>query len=118
MEKPKREIALAIPFNKVLGYDCPICKSVGIGAAWAEGTNYCPKCGQRIKLVSVENGSWNELVKDACKIPNVRDTDIVTTHPIAVAGGFEEIINGVYLNLMRKYFSKSDQVEGQLSMFD
>lgn len=116
--KEEREQVLAIPFNNVLGYCCPICKGVGIGAKWAKGTNYCPCCGQRVKLISVETGDWALLMHDCKKIPNVFNTDVVTTQLIAVSGGFERDINGVYLERMRKRLAEKDQVHGQMSIFD
>lgn len=119
-EKKEKEMQLAIPFNAVLGYSCPICKSIGIGAKWAQGTNYCPKCGQRIKLVSVNDGSWETLLKDVAKIPNVINTDIVTTE-IDLSQGLNYAnrrINGVFLERMRTRLEDSEQVEGQMNIFD
>ena len=114
----ERDLILSIPFNKVLGYNCPKCQSIGIGAKWAQGTNYCPKCGQRIKLINVDNGDWALLLKDANKIPNVIDTNIVTTC-IDLSEGLssKKQINGVYVERMRAYNNKYAQIEGQLSLF-
>lgn len=115
-----KETTLAIPFNNVLGYTCPSCLSVGIGAKWANGTNYCPKCGQKIKLINVNKGEWKELLKDVSKIANVENTNIVTTSP-DYSGGFtrpKRQITGVYLERMRKAIAKSDQIAGQISFFD
>lgn len=117
--KKDKETTLAIPFNKVLGYTCPQCLSVGVGAKWADGTNYCPKCGQKIKLVNVDVGEWAMLLKDVQEIPNVEKTNIVTTQPDYTQGLSrpKRTINGVYLERMRKALAESEQIKGQLSLF-
>lgn len=116
----ERDITLSIPFNKVLGYTCPKCLSVGIGAKWAQGTNYCPKCGQKIKLINVDNGDWALMLKDVEKIPHVTDTNIVTTC-LDMSTGLSHAkkqINGVYVERMKAYNDKNAQIEGQMSLFD
>lgn len=118
--KQDRESTLAIPFNMILGYNCPNCLSVGIGAKWAAGTNYCPKCGQKIKLVNVNNGEWQMLLSDVQKIPNVEETDIVTTS-LDFSEGMDKAkrsINGVYIDRMRTYFKNKEQCAGQMSLAD
>ena len=120
MTAADREQILAIPFNETCGYTCPQCLSVGIGAKWGQGTYYCPKCGQHIKLVNVKNGDWAEMVKDAEKIPQVMETNIVTT-AIDLSQGLtncKRYINGVFLGRMKDYKNKNAQIEGQLSLFD
>lgn len=114
----ERDLILAIPFDEVLGYCCPICRSVGVGAKWANGTNFCPKCGQRIKLVN-SGADWQQLVKDAEKIPNVIDTNIVTTQIDFTEGlsHAKNVINGVFTERMKTYNDKNAQIEGQLSLF-
>lgn len=115
-----KDLVLAIPFNETLGYTCPICLSVGIGAKWAQGTNYCPKCGQRIKLIRVDNGDWALLQKDAHKIPDIMDTNIITTGVDFSKGftGAAKYINGIYLERLKAWGDKNAQIEGQLNIFD
>lgn len=114
----ERDIALSIPFDKTLGYTCPKCLSVGIGAKWAQGTNYCPKCGQKIKLI--EKRDWPLILKDAEKIPDVTETNIVTTATDFSEGlnKAKKYINGVYMERLKAYFDKNAQIEGQMSIFD
>lgn len=113
------ELTLAIPFDETLGYTCPCCLSVGIGKKWGQGTNYCPKCGQHIKLMKVEK-DWAELKKDVMKIPDVMQTNIVTTAWDFSKGLDKDAkyINGVYLERFRDYKNKNAQIEGQMSIFD
>ena len=116
-----KETTLAIPFNRVLGYTCPQCLSVGIGAKWADGTNYCPKCGQKIKLINADGGEWALLLKDVTKIKDVEKTNIVTTMSDYSAGLSRptKTINGVFLERMRKALDEiaNDQCAGQMTLF-
>ena len=113
------EMTLAIPFNKTIGYTCPCCLSVGIGAKWGMGTNYCPKCGQHIKLLDVDT-DWKELVKDVNKVPDVMKTNIVTTAWDFSKGLNHDAkyINGVYLERFRAYKNNDAQIEGQMNITD
>lgn len=114
----ERDMALAIPFNRVLGYDCPICKGVAVGTKW-EQTKFCPCCGQHLKLINVKSGDWDTLLKDVKKIPDVMDTDIVTTGVSFEGNGASgRYINGVYLDRFRAYKDKNAQIEGQMSLSD
>ena len=116
----EKDLVLAIPFNSELGYTCPSCLSVGIGAKWAQGTNYCPKCGQHIKLINVDNYDWANLLRDAEKIPDVMDSNIVTTG-LDLSHGFtkaKKFINGIYLQRLKDYGDKNAQIEGQMNLMD
>lgn len=112
----ERDMILAIPFDEVLGFCCPICKGVGVGKHWAQ-RKYCPDCGQRLKFMPQKD--WLQLVADAKKIPNVIDTDIVTTE-LLISNGFagKKDINGVYLDRLKAYGDKNAQIEGQISLSD
>lgn len=115
----ERDLILAVPFNDVLGYTCPICGLYGKGKGTAQGTRYCSKCGQRLKFYNVKNGDWNILEKDVLKIPNVFDTDIVTYFKVATGNGTSrKEISGVYLDRFKAYGDKHAQIEGQMSIFD
>ena len=114
----ERDLILAIPFNDTLGYTCPICGLVGRGKK-AQGTNYCSKCGQRLKFINVKNGDWNVLEKDVLKIPKVFDTDIVTYFKVATGNGTSrKEMSGVFLDRFKAYGDKHAQIEGQMSIFD
>ena len=113
----ERDMVLAIPFDETLGYDCPLCKSVHIGKN-CQQHRYCPSCGQRIKCMDVKK-DWPQLVADVKKIPNVMETDIVTTQVYFIhSSKGERDINGVYLDRFKAYGDKSAQIEGQLDLSD
>lgn len=113
----ERDMILAIPLDEILGFCCPICKGVGIGKHWAQ-RKYCPDCGQRLKFMDV-NKDWKQLLADVMKIPDVTESDIVTT---AIyfddSGAAARYINGVFIDRMKAYGDKNAQIEGQMSLFD
>ena len=113
----ERDMVLAIPFNEVVGFVCPVCKGWGCGKHWAQ-RKYCPDCGQRLKFVDADK-DWPYLLADANKIPNVMDTDIVTTSiSFKNNGQSDRYIDGIYLDRMKAYGDKSAQIEGQLDLSD
>ncbi len=113
----ERDMVLAIPFNETLGYCCPLCRSVHIGKTCINH-RYCPSCGQRIKCMDTK-GDWPKIVADAKKIPNVMETDIVTTEIYFInSSKGEKDINGIYLDRLKAYGDKSAQIEGQLNISD
>lgn len=113
----ERDMTLAIPFFGIWRY-CPICKAKRTVAELSPGYKFCPICGQHLRLIT-ERVEWAEIEHDAKKIPEVMETDIVTTE-IDLTSGYEyreKIINGVYLDRMKAYKDKNAQIEGQLSLF-
>lgn len=109
----ERDLTLAIPYTAAKGYICPKCLTAG------KKVNYCPKCGQKIKLIDSDGSDWAQLLKDVGKIPGVIETDIVTSQ-IDFSCGYENrvrYINGVFLERMKAYNDKNAQIEGQLSLF-
>ena len=114
----ERDMKLAIPFNETLGFCCPICKGVGIGKHW-ELRKYCPDCGQRLKMVNVNNGDWEQLMRDVKRIPDIMESNMVTTELRFLNGGQSvRDISGVYLDRLKAYNDKNAQIEGQLELAD
>ena len=109
MQKIERDLTLAIPFNDVLGCGCPLCNSQAIGLKLKKDMRYCPYCGQHLKMVSVDDGSWKQLLEDVRKIPDVEQTNIVVTKWDCIAG--------VYMERLKAYKDSKAQIEGQLSLF-
>ncbi len=77
--------------------------------------NYCPGCGQKIKLAFVSDGSWSELLADALSIDKSLHDDILIR---SGSPGEEGEIIGVYLTEFRKQFMQRDQVPGQIRQKD
>lgn len=120
MQKADRDLVLAIPFNDTLGCNCPICNSIAIGLKLKANMHYCPYCGQHLKMVSVNDGSWKKLVEDVEKIPDVKETNIVTTSwncSMRLDQPKEKFIDGVYMDRLKAYKNDKAQIEGQLSLF-
>lgn len=120
MQKADRDLILAIPFNDTLGCGCPLCNSIAIGLNLKNNMHYCPYCGQHLKMVSVNDGSWKKLLEDVEKIPDVMETNIVTTsincsRPLNEPA--ERFISGVYMERLKAYKNDKAQIEGQLSLF-
>ena len=108
---PERDLVLAMPASE--SAICPVCNSFGENVKVDRWMKYCPSCGQRIKMLSVKNGDWQLLLKDALKIPDVLESNIVTTN----AGSYSTVITGVYIQRMKDYKNKYAQIEGQMSLF-
>ena len=120
MQKADRDLLLAIPFNDTLGCNCPICNSISIGLKLKANMHYCPYCGQHLKMVSVNDGSWKKLLEDVEKIPDVKETNIVTTSwncSTPLNKPREKYIDGVYMDRFKAYKNDKAQIEGQLSLF-
>lgn len=110
----ERDLTLAIPFNDTLGCSCPVCNSVAIGLKLKANMRFCPYCGQKLKMVSVDDGSWAKLLADVKKIQDVTETNIVIAK---WAGHEEKHIEGVYMDRFKAYNDDHAQIEGQLSLF-
>ena len=119
MQKADRDLILAIPFNDSIGCGCPICNSIAIGLKLKKDMHYCPYCGQHLKMVSVNDGSWKKLLEDVEKIPDVMETNIVTTswNTGLPLNQHEKYIDGVYMDRFKQYNNDKAQIEGQLSLF-
>lgn len=119
VQKADRDLTLAIPFNDTLGCCCPMCLSIGVGLKLKKDMHYCPYCGQHLKMVSVNDGSWKNLLADVEKIPDVMDTNLVTTAwDLSVPlDQKKKYINGVYMDRLKAYKNDKAQIEGQLSLF-
>lgn len=113
----ERDYALLVPYVEPLTF-CPVCKMERYPAIIVKKYKYCPMCGQRIKLIC-NKSEWQEIVKDAMKIPDVMETDIVTTEPDLSQGAAHpaKVISGVFLERLRAWNDKNAQIEGQMSLF-
>lgn len=119
VQKADRDLLVAIPFNDTLGCGCPVCNSIAIGLKLKNNMHYCPYCGQHLKMVSVNDGSWKKLLEDVEKIPDVMETNLVIAKyannvPLDQR---KKCIEGVYMDRYKAYKNDKAQIEGQLSLF-
>ena len=113
----ERDTVLAVPFIRNWKF-CPVCKADRRVTELTRGYKFCPVCGQRLRLIT-DKAEWQQIVRDAQKIPDVMDTEIVTTE-MDLTGGYEyrvRIINGVFIDRMKAWNDKNAQIEGQMSLF-
>ena len=101
-----KERTIAIPYYpapksmeaRPHGFVCPICKY----KCNLKNANYCPGCGQKIKLVFTSEGDWRRLLFDVAKLPKaIREKLII--RPIEKIYGYEgPEIYGIYLSDFRE----------------
>lgn len=114
---PERDMVLAMPAQE--SAICPICSLTGENVRMDRWMRYCPACGQRIKMLSVKTGDWQLLKKDVLKIPDVLETNIVTSQLESdpVTNKPKQVITGIFIQRMKDYNNKHAQIEGQMSFF-
>ena len=121
--KEDKERTIAIPYypqindyrSRPKGFICPICGYRG----QIMNANYCPGCGQRIKLIFVSGGDWKALVRDCLRLPGeLREKFIVNPlKEICEADEAAQKITGLFLAELRieinKFKNSSEYIPGQ-----
>ena len=114
--KPSRDELLVIPEQDLGGFICPICKSVAIGKSWQSHCNYCPDCGQRIKI---DTPLFKKLRDKTMEIPEAERMDLCAQNVfIGLSGQLEKDIAGVYKKRLEARAKDPEQPKGQIRMSD
>lgn len=116
MINTQRDELIVIPESSGGGFICPVCLSTALGAKWAKHANYCPDCGQRIKIDSVKFTSMKNVVKDLDK--DLKDKCCKYYSIIAPEGKLERTISGIYLKRFNDITMGEQQIEGQMNITD
>lgn len=110
-----RDEILYIPEKDMGGFMCPNCLLIAIGHKWASHANYCPDCGQHIKII--EPVKFQEMKKAIKELPEeVRENCIKTYQIIGPEGYNKEEISGIYNDRFKKAQADASDIEGQMNI--
>ena len=112
--KHDRDELIVVPEQAMGGFICPKCRGVAIGMKWASHANYCPDCGQHLKI----NTKLFESLKDkALTIPeNVRDS--YCEYELRIGNDIRRDICGVYKKRIEDLEADKQSIPGQMDIKD
>lgn len=111
-----RDELLVIPEQNLGGFICPMCKAVAVGMKWASHANYCPDCGQHIKI---STKLYENLKEKAFEIPeNVRETYCEYELRILSGQDIRREISGIYKKRVEDLEADSQNIPGQMDIND
>ncbi len=109
-----RDELIVIPEQALGGFICPRCKGVAIGMKWASHANYCPDCGQHIKI---NTKLFDTLKGKALTIPeDVRDS--YCEYELRIGKEIGKEICGVYKNRIEDLETDDQMLPGQMDIYD
>jgi PHP family Zn ribbon phosphoesterase len=112
----ERDELLIIPQADPSGFICPKCLTFYSGKKLEKHANYCPDCGQHIKIDTrrfkklkekVSGLSWSDKEK-CCSYYSL----------IAPEGTSGRVIAGIYEKKLEKLIKEHEQIKGQMSITD
>lgn len=106
--KNERDEILYIPRDVFGGFMCPKCLSAAIGKGWDKGANYCPQCGQHIKVIDAKD--FEDLKKRAAGIHGESLEHI--------AEFYMHDIYGIYKSRLDKFTGNENYIAGQMELSD
>ena len=90
----ERDEVIVIPEAEPSGFVCPVCLAVAIGKKWASHANYCPDCGQHIKI---NTEKFSELKKKLSDLPWEEKEKCCRYYSVAAPEGLNgRMISGIY----------------------
>lgn len=108
----QRDELLCIPEMELGGFICPVCLKVFMGKHWAKHTNYCPDCGQRIRIST----NHFETLKLRAKELGYEDKQkcILYYSKIMPEGMKERVTSGIYEKRLADLLEEKKQIDGQM----
>lgn len=113
----ERDELIYVPEKAMGGFMCPNCLDIMMGKKWASHANYCPDCGQHIKIIAPDK--FQEYKTAVRELPEeTREKCIKTYQIIGPGGSFKEEISGVYRDRLKKIQEDLKGIEGQMNITD
>lgn len=112
----QRDELLVIPEMKLGGFICPICLHTFMGEHWKKHTNYCPDCGQHIKIDDKELGSLKIKAKELGL--EEKQKCIKYYSVIMPEGMHERVVSGIYQKKLEDLIKEKEQIKGQMNISD
>ena len=117
--KAKRDELIVIKENEgVGGFMCPNCLAVAIGKKWALHANYCPDCGQHIKISTEQFNKLKKLVEPMTKDQKEKCCTFYSVYAPEPGGGLQRTISGIYKKRLDDLLNDQKQIEGQMNITD